>query len=74
MTAKLISYTRDYMPVLLRAASQSYQKIASDRVLNKSAVGQYLCPNFIAAVRASEPMAAMPSPKIIRRIANNRAK
>ena len=33
MTAKLISYTRDYMPVLLRAASQSYRKIASDRVI-----------------------------------------
>lgn len=33
MTAKLISYTRDYMPVLLRAASQSYQKIASDKVI-----------------------------------------
>lgn len=33
MAVKLISYTRDYMPVLLRAASQSYQKIASDRVI-----------------------------------------
>ena len=33
MTAKLISYTRDYMPVLLRAASQSYQKMASDKVI-----------------------------------------
>ena len=33
MTAKLISYTKDYMPVLLRAASQSYQKMASDKVI-----------------------------------------
>ena len=33
MTAKLISYTRDYMPVLLLAASQSYQKMASDKVI-----------------------------------------
>lgn len=33
MTAKLISYTQDYMPILLRAASQSYQKIASDKVI-----------------------------------------
>lgn len=33
MPAKLISYTKDYMPVLLRAASQSYQKMASDKVI-----------------------------------------
>ena len=33
MTAKLISYTRDYMSVLLLAASQSYQKMASDKVI-----------------------------------------
>lgn len=33
MTAKLISYTKDYMPVLLLAASQSYQKMASDKVI-----------------------------------------